>query len=248
MGALAVILARGGSKGVPGKNIAVVGGRPCIAWTIDAARQARGVSRTVVSTDGMRIAAIAREMGAEVVTRPAELAGDTARVDDAARHALREIERNGAPWTGPVVILYANVPVRPAGLIDRALALLATSGCDSVQSYAPVGKYHPWWMARVDAEGRVRPWEGDVLNHGVYRRQDLPQALVPDGGVIALSRAALMGEIGGVEAGPHAFFGRDRRGIANAEGSVIDIDSPLDLVVADAVLRQRAAPPAARMA
>jgi CMP-N,N'-diacetyllegionaminic acid synthase len=253
MAALAVILARGGSKGVPGKNIAPVAGRPCIAWTIAAAREARGVSRVVVSTDGLRIAAIARELGAEVVMRPADLASDTARVDDAARHALREIEKTdaragAAAFSGPIVILYANVPVRPAGLIDRALTMLATSGCDSVQSYAPVGKYHPWWMTRVDADGTVRPWEGDVLNHGVFRRQDLPPALVPDGGVIALTRAALMGEVAGVEPGPHAFFGRDRRGVVNPEGSVIDIDSPLDLLVADAALRQQAGPAAARMA
>jgi CMP-N-acetylneuraminic acid synthetase len=242
MGALAVVLARGGSKGVPGKNIAPVAGRPCIAWTIDAARDARGVSRVVVSTDGARIAAVAREMGAEVVERPADLASDTARVDDAARHAVLEAENGLGGPAGPVVILYANVPVRPAGLIDRALSLLGVSGCDSVQSYAPVGKYHPWWMARVDAQGRVRPWEGEVLNHGVFRRQDLPPAMVPDGGVIALSRAALMGEVPGVDAGPHAFLGRDLRGIVNPEGSVIDIDGPMDLVVADAVLRQRTAP------
>jgi N-acylneuraminate cytidylyltransferase len=247
MGAMAVILARGGSKGVPGKNIAPVAGRPCIAWTIDAARAARGISRIVVSTDGLRIAAIAREMGTELVMRPADLASDTARVDDAARHAVREAERAGHAWSGPLVILYANVPVRPAGLIDRALTMLEESGCDSVQSYAPVGKHHPWWMTRIDADGSVRPWEGDVLNHGVYRRQDLPPALVPDGGVIALTRGALLGEIAGVEPGPHAFFGRDRRGVINPEGGVIDIDTPLDLVVADAVLRQQAGQPA-RMA
>jgi N-acylneuraminate cytidylyltransferase len=244
---MAVILARGGSKGVPGKNIAPVAGRPCIAWTIDAARAARGISRIVVSTDGLRIAAIAREMGTELVMRPADLASDTARVDDAARHAVREAERAGHAWSGPLVILYANVPVRPAGLIDRALTMLEESGCDSVQSYAPVGKHHPWWMTRIDADGSVRPWEGEVLNHGVYRRQDLPPALVPDGGVIALTRAALLGEIAGVEPGPHAFFGRDRRGVINPEGGVVDIDTPLDLVVADAVLRQQAGQPA-RMA
>jgi CMP-N-acetylneuraminic acid synthetase len=138
------------------------------------------------------------------------------------------------------VILYANVPVRPRGLIDRALELLASSGCDSVQSYQPVGKHHPWWTARVDAEGQVTAWEGEVLNHGVFRRQDLPPAYGPDGAVLAVTRRALMLEIPGVAAGPHAFFGRDRRGVINPEGSVVDIDTPLDLVVADVMLRQGA--------
>lgn len=235
MGALAVILARAGSKGVPGKNTAPVGGRPCIAWTIEHAQQANSVSRIAVSTDCPEARRIALDMGGEVVERPADLASDRATVDDGARHAVRAL---GAECD-PVVILYANVPVRPAGLIDRALAMLEEQGADSVQSYAPVGKYHPWWTARVDAaSGAVRPWEGEVLNHGVFRRQDLPPAHIPDGGVIAVTREALFCELG-VAPGPHAFFGREerRRGVINPEGSVIDIDSHTDLLVADAVLR-----------
>src|SRR5262249_50406330 len=105
--------------------------------------------------------------------------------------------------------------------------------------YAPVGKYHPWWTARLDGEHRVGPWQGEVLNHGVFRRQDLPPAFVPDGGVIALTRASLFEEISGVQPGPHAVFGHDRRGVINPEGSVIDIDTRIDLVVADAVLREQ---------
>ena len=247
--AAAIVLARGGSKGVPRKNAALVGGRPCVAWTLEAAVSAASVARTVLSTDDREMAQIAQEMGVDVVARPPDLATDTARVDDAARHALNELARSWpeAAHSGtPVVILYGNVPLRPAGLIDRAVTMLVETGCDSVQSYATVGKYHPWWMARVDGDsGRVAPWEGEVLNHGVYRRQDLPPAYVPDGGVLVVTRRALMGEIAGVAPGPHAFFGRDRRGVINPEGAVVDIDSPVDLLVADAALRARATGPAA---
>jgi CMP-N,N'-diacetyllegionaminic acid synthase len=245
MNAVAIILARGGSKGVPGKNSAPVGGRACIAWTIDAARGSRTVARTIVSTDDANIAAIARDCGIETIARPPELATDTARVDDAARHAIAHLDGRSRlgralPCCAPVVILYANVPVRPPDLIDRAVTMLIETGCDSVQSYAPVGKHHPWWTARVDREsGEVRPWEGEVLNHGVYRRQELPPAFIPDGGVLALTRRALMLEITGVAPGPHAFFGVDRRGTINPEGAVVDIDSPTDLLVADAILRQQ---------
>jgi CMP-N-acetylneuraminic acid synthetase len=230
---LAVILARGGSKGVPGKNVALVGGRPCIAWTIEAAKSAKTVSAVVVSSDDGKALAVAREMGVGTVMRPQELASDTARVDDAARHAVEVVGRG----YGIVVLLYANVPVRPEGLIDRAVELMRESGADSVQSYAPVGKYHPWWTARLNGQGEVLPWEGEVLNHNVFRRQDLPPAVVPDGGVLVVTRAALMMEVAGVEPGPHAFFGADRRGVMNAEGAVVDIDSKLDLVVADTLLR-----------
>lgn len=235
MSALAIILARGGSKGLPGKNTAEVGGRPCIAWTIDAAARAERVGRVCVTSDDPQALDIARSMGVEAIDRPAELAGDAARVDDAARHAFEQLQQPA----DRVVVLYANVPVRPDGLIDRALAMLETTDCDSVQSYASVGKHHPWWTARVDpGTGQVQPWEGDVLNHGVFRRQDLPSACIPDGGVIACTADALMLRLG-VENGPHAFFGRDRRGVMTGEGEVIDIDSRIDQIVADAVLRER---------
>ncbi len=239
-GAVVIILARAGSKGVPGKNARPVGGRPCIEWTIEHAKRSRGVSRVVVSTDGAEIVRLARAAGAEVVERPAPLATDTATVDDAARHAVSVIESiDGREATRDgIVILYANAPVRPADLTDRALETLASAGADSVQSYCPVGKHHPWWTARVDpATGETSAWEGEILNHGVFRRQDLPPAFIPDGGVIALTRAALMLEVPGVAPGPHAFFGRDRRGVLTREGEVIDIDSEIDLLVADAVLR-----------
>jgi len=242
MRAAAIILARAGSKGVPGKNIATVGGRACIEWTIDAALACPRVGLVCVTTDDASAAAITARMGAHAIDRPTELAGDKARVDDAARHAVRSLEHNGllpADATQPVVILYANVPVRPVDLLDRALALLEASGCDSVQSYAPVSKHHPWWTARLDADACVKPWEGDVLNHGCFRRQDLPPAYIPDGGVIALTRCALMLEVPGVPEGPHAFFGNDRRGVISPGGSVVDIDAPIDLVVADVLLRAR---------
>lgn len=236
MSCVAIVLARAGSKGLPGKNTAAVGGRPCIAWTIDAARESEVIDEVWVSSDDRDALSIARSMGAGAIERPADLAGDNATVDAAARHAVGELA--GEP--DEIVILYANVPVRPAGLIDRAVGLLRRSGCDSVQSYAPVGKHHPWWTARVDAgTGEVSPWEGDVLNHGVFRRQDLPSACIPDGGVIACSADALMLRLG-AEDGPHAFFGRNRRGVMTGEGEVIDIDSRIDQIVADVVLRERA--------
>src|SRR5690606_30978060 len=125
-GALAIILARAGSKGCPGKNVAPLGGKPCIQWTIEDAQAASGVGRIVVSTAGEEIAAVARSCAVEVVDRRRLLASDTARIDGAARHAVEAVG-----WReGRVVILYSNVPLRPAGLIDRALDLLISSGAD----------------------------------------------------------------------------------------------------------------------
>lgn len=234
-GALAIVLARAGSKGLPRKNVLEVAGRPCVAWTLEHALAAETVGTVVLSSDDDDALAVAAALGARTHRRPERLATDTARVDDAAREAA-------AVFSGdPVVILYGNVPVRPAGLVDRAVRLLVESGADSVQSYAGVGKHHPWWTARLDDGGRVSPWEGDVLNHGVFRRQALPAAFVPDGGVIAVTRRALMLEVPGAGDGPHAFFGVDRRGVVTGEGEVVDIDTRVDWLVADAVLREATA-------
>ncbi|MBX3409712.1 MAG: acylneuraminate cytidylyltransferase family protein [Phycisphaeraceae bacterium] len=239
MKTLGIILARGGSKGVPGKNIAPVAGRPCLAWTIDAARESRALRRTVVSSDDARILCLAEGLGVEALRRDPSLATDNARVDDAARDALRQAEERHGERYDAAVILYANVPVRPAGLIDRAVALLRGAGCDSVQSFARVGKHHPWWMARLDGDARLVPWTGDTLFHGVFRRQELPPAHVPDGGVMAVTRRALVDGVPGVAQGPHAFLGVDRRAVVTSEGDVVDIDTPLDLRIASAVLEER---------
>ncbi len=241
-GGLAVVLARAGSKGVPGKNAALVAGRACVEWTIDHARGSSSIGRVVLSTDDDGLVRIGERRGVVVVRRPAELASDTARVDDALRHAVLAAGGDET-W---VALLYGNVPVRPDDLTDRAAALLVETGCDSVQSYAAVGKHHPWWTVRVASDGRIGAWEGDVLYHNCFRRQDLPPAFVPDGGVTVVTRAALFCRAGGD--GPHAFLGRDRRAVVSPEGAVIDIDSRVDLLVADALLRERLGAGAASIA
>jgi N-acylneuraminate cytidylyltransferase len=224
-GALAVVIGRAGSKGLPRKNALPVAGVPMIARTIRFARASRSIGRVVVSTDGDEIAAIARDEGAEVVLRPAALASDTATVDSAVRHAVESL----AAGEGIVVILNGNVPVRPADLADRAVARLVETGADSVQSYYRVGKTHPYWMSRLDGAGRV----AQFVENRIYRRQELPPLFMPDGGVIAVRRESLFDVR---EGEPHAFFGRDRRGIETAEGEVVDVDTAVDLAVAEAIL------------
>ncbi|MHB1155727.1 MAG: N-acetylneuraminate synthase family protein [Phycisphaerales bacterium] len=230
---LCVILARAGSKGLPGKNTADLCGRPMIEYTIDHALTARCVDKVIVSTDCAKAAGIARRRGVEVIARPAELASDTATVDAAARHAVLEWERIAKPpeaqaAVGNVVILYANVPVRPRKLIDDAVAKLIETGCDSVQSVCVVGKMHPYWMKKLEGD-RLLPY----VENTVYRRQELPGVYQLDGGIIAVTRRSLFV----VEAGqPHAFLGRDRRAVVTEQGGVVDVDGAMDLKVAEGVI------------
>jgi N,N'-diacetyllegionaminate synthase len=239
---LCVILGRAGSKGLPGKNALPLAGRPMIAWSLDhalAAQRAGHVQRVIVSTDGPDIAAVARSMGVPVIERPADLAGDAAAVDAAARHAVEQAEARDGHRCDAVVILYANVPVRPVDLIARAVAKLADTGCDSVQSVCPVGKAHPYWMRTLSGDG------GDVIGqyqpNEVHRRQDLPPAYQLDGGIIAVRRASLFRVAPGR---PHAFLGADQRAVVTEPGSVVDVDAAADLPVAEAtLLAQRDARP-----
>lgn len=249
--AIAVIIGRGGSKGVLRKNVRPIAGLPCCVWTMRAAMAAKSrgcLARVVVSSDCEEMLGHARAEGCEVVVRPPELASDTARVDDAMRHAIRQMEfvrEIGSEYLAerrPIVMLYANVPVRPLGCIERALAVLEETRADSVQSYQRVGKMHPWWMVRLEKDGGpVHAWDGGELFRGVYRRQALPPAFVPDGAVAAMTQRALFCHIEGAAPGPHQFFGVDRRGIENPYGSVVDIDSELDVAVAEAMLRGKSA-------
>ena len=231
---LCIILARAGSKGLPGKNLADLAGKPMIAHTIEHAKAARCVDRVVVSTDGDAIAQAARAAGVEVISRPADLASDIATVDSAARHAvLAAEERHGVRYDA-VVILYANVPLRPRDLIDRSVGKLLATRCDSVQSVCPVGKMHPFWMKKLSGP------RGDVLEHyqanNIYRRQDLPATYMLDGGIIAVRRDSLFIEKAGE---PHAFLGSDRRAVVSQPGEVVDIDSAVDLEVARAMMAAR---------
>lgn len=222
--AVAVVIGRAGSKGLPGKNTIVVGGRPMIAHSVEHALASRFVNEVYCSTDGLDIAEAAENAGATVVMRPAELADEKATVDSAVRHAIESIANDSEV----IVILYGNIPIRPEGLIDRAVQRLIETGADSVQSYAPVGKHHPYWTTRLDSDDRVSAWQ----ENNVYRRQELPEVFVPDGGVIAVKRTSLFR----VDPNhPHAFLGEDRRGIRNAYGAVIDVDDEVDLRVVEAI-------------
>ena len=234
-GVLAVVIGRAGSKGLPGKNTLHVAGRPMIEYSIEHAKEARCVTRVVVSTDGDEIAAAVEEMDVDVVRRPPELASDTATVSATVRHAVKTLDA-----TEPIiVVLYANVPVRPSDLIDRAVGLLVQTGADSVQSFTDVGKHHPYWMSTLDDDHCVTPF----IENQIDRRQDLPKLLSLDGGVIAVKAACVRNAD---DSEPHAFLGTDRRGIENPSGSVIDVDDAIDLAVAEAALTQQTSQPASR--
>ena len=229
-GVLAVVIGRAGSKGLPGKNSLKLAGKPMICHTIEHAKAAQCVTRIIVSTDGRDIASAASAMDVQVIDRPTELATDTATVSDVVNHAVEQSNSDEAV----IVVLYANVPIRPADLIDRAVDLLITTGADSVQSYSNVSKHHPFWMCRIDDENRISAY----VENKIDRRQDLPELFLPNGGVIAVTKESLQAAI---PKDPHSFLGNDRRGIQTPSGAVVDIDDASDLALAEAILKREPA-------
>lgn len=131
---LAIIPARGGSKGIPRKNIRLLAGKPLIAYTIEQARGAQAITRVIVSTDHDEIASVAEEFGAEVVKRPAELATDTATSESALKHVLEHLAETEKYAPDLVVFLQCTSPVRTPNDIDRAIQLLLDQKADSLVS------------------------------------------------------------------------------------------------------------------
>ena len=233
MRVLTVILARAGSRGLKDKHLLPLLGRPVIAYTFDHARPLKERGPVVVSSDCPEVRQLGEAAGFYSLERPRRLAGDDASVQDVMLHAMDAVEEATPFRADALLVLYGNVPVRGTDVIDRALDILAETGCDSVRSFCPVGKWHPAWMARL-VEDRV-----ETLQPGasIHRRQDLETLYLHDGAVVAVSRKSMLrGKR--TPSDPHAFFGVDRRAIRTEVGETVEIDALRDLYWAEAALRE----------
>ena len=230
---LGVILARAGSVGLASKHLRMLLGRPMIEYTFDHAFDSALLSRVVVSTDCPGVARLARRYQLQVIDRPAELAGPNASVQDVMLHAMKTLEKSEDFHADALAVLYGNVPVRGSGVIDLAIQTLRETGCDSVRSFCPVGKWHPAWMSKINGD------KVEALQTGsIHRRQDLTPLYLHDGAIVAVSRSSMLRGLR-FPTDPHAFFGIDRRAIHTGMGETVEVDHQRDLYWAEAVLRDR---------
>jgi CMP-N,N'-diacetyllegionaminic acid synthase len=233
---LCVIPARGGSKGVERKNLRTVGGKPLIVWTIEQALAARPAMDVVVSTDDEEIAEVARAAGALVpFLRPSELAQDTTPTEPVVRHAI-EAARAADAAPDAVMLLQATSPVRLAGTLTRALTQLAASGVDSLVGVVPQAPFI-WAQGTGTAGADAGPTAAyDVTARP--RRQDLTEQTLRyrETGSLYVTRTWVYDEHDNRLGGRIGLFVMDE-----LEG--IDVDTELDLEVADRTLtRMHAAP------
>jgi len=222
-----IIPARSGSRRLPDKNIAKLGGRPLIYYTIREALRAKTLDRVVVSTDSPRYAEIARRYGAEVpFLRPPKISGDVDTVL-VLKHAVGHLERGGYP-VDVVVTLQPTSPFRKAEDIDNCVNKLLETGADSVVSVREI-KEPPAWMFRLEGDRMVPFLEGtDTAGLGGMIFQDLPRLVIPNGAVYATRRDVVVRE--------GRIYGRDCRAYVMPPERSIDIETKEDLILAEAIL------------
>jgi CMP-N-acetylneuraminic acid synthetase len=229
MTVLGIIPARGGSKRFPGKNLAILVGKPLIAHTIEAARDSKVFDRVVVSTEDEAIARVALDWGIEVVRRPVSLATDDALLGPVCRHALLEVERRDGCRYEIEVLLQPTSPLRTAAHICAGTEILRRQDCDSVISVRPsLERLH---RARIIVNGELRFLSSLERFGAILRPEDLPQIYYPNGALYITHRAILL------ERG--AVYGDRIAPLIMSQEESIDIDTPLDLRQAKAVLLAR---------
>jgi CMP-N,N'-diacetyllegionaminic acid synthase len=206
---------------MPRKNLAPLGGRPLLAWTVEAALESAAVTRTVVSTEDPEIAAVARALGAEVLDRPAGLADDETPMREVILHALEEL-----PPADVFVLLQPTSPLRSARHVDEVVTLLVSTGADSVVSVVEVPhRYRPGSLMAIDGERLVRI--GDV---GYATRQEKPVVFARNGPAVLALRPDRIGV---------DLYGGDCRPYVMEQRDSIDVDDPFDLELAELLLAAR---------
>lgn len=233
MNVLGIIPARGGSKGIPGKNLVPVAGKPLLAYACEAALQAKSLTRIVMSTDSPEIARCARGCGVESpFMRPPDLAGDETPMLGVLLHALDALRRAEGYEADLIVLLQPTSPLRRARHIDEAVETLRNTGADTVVSVVRVPHhYSPYSVMRTEG-GFLRDFWEAPLPFDRLRRQNHPELLARNGPAVWASKVGRLERertLYGGKVAPYLMEERDS----------LDIDTPDDLRLAELALRER---------
>lgn len=222
---IALIPARGGSKGLPNKNIKELNGKPLIQYTIDAALKAPSIKRVLVSTDSKEIADIAKKLGAETpFLRPSELATDNAKAIDVYNHAITYLENENTEELEEIVILLPTCPLRDYDDIENAIKLYKDRRADSVVSFTK--ESHPvYWHAWYHDDLKV----DFIFDHRNQNRQDLKKSIYPNGAIFIIKSEL-------IKAGTY-YNSSSLTYIMTKEKSV-DIDTLYDFKLAEFLMNQ----------
>lgn len=226
---LGIITARGGSKGIPQKNIKLLAGKPLIAWTIEAALKSPSLGRLIVSTDDLAIAEVCRNMKVEVpFIRPSELAQDQSSHISVIEHALDWLDTNEQYCPDYIMLLQPTSPLRQTDDIEGAIKFGFDHKCSSLLSVCEAS-HHPWLAKIIQSDGRMTDFLSNTLNY--QRRQDFPEIYVPNGAIYFIRRGDLLQYRSFVTPNTIAYKMPTERSL--------DIDTPWDFYLANLILNDR---------
>lgn len=229
---LAIILARGGSKTIPKKNIKPINGRPLIAYTIIKALECKYIDKLVVSTDCEAIATTAKTYGAEIpFIRPKKLSGDTVWSRDALKHAVLECEKIHNKKWNYIIELPCTSPLKKTEHIDEVCELLLNNNVDSVTSVCRMWDKHPVRMKKITESGLL---ENFCTVHGEQessRKQDLEPCYIRNGAIYAMTRNCIVNQF--------SRHGKQCKAYVMDEKYSVNIDSPIDLKLAEIYLNEQ---------
>lgn len=220
---LAVVPARGGSKGIPGKNLVLLCGKPLLQWTIEAAQNSRYVDRLVLSSDDEMICNLGQQLDCDVpFKRPKKLASDDATTVDVIKDTVDRL-----PGFDIVIVLQPTSPLRRSEDIDQCLGMLVEKNYCSIASITKV-KDHPFLTYKTSADGFLEPFVGSRAGLSL-RRQDLPEAYVLNGAMYAVETNWFISKL--------ALVSDDTGGFVMPLERSVDIDDWPDLAIAEKLIR-----------
>lgn len=226
---LGIIPARGGSKGVPGKNIKLLNGKPLLQYTSEIALESQYLTTVILSSDDNQIITVAKSLGIQVpFLRPEELAQDTTPTIDVIIHALQWFE-NQAIFFDAVCLLQVTSPFRTVEFLDKAIEKFITSGCDSLVSVQKVPhEYNPHWTFEVNPDGNLKIATGEEKM--ISRRQELPNAYHRDGSIYIMKTEVLLEQ--------HSLYGKSISFIESPPEFYVNIDTLVDWQKAEQMIKK----------
>ena len=231
MNILAIVPARGGSKGIPGKNMVDLNGKPLMQYTFDAAKESKYIDRILLSTDDEKFAEFGRSQGIEVEMRPEELATDTAVMKDVINYHLDRLAEKG--YTPDIfILLQPTSPLRTVQHIDDALKLLIEDEtADAIVSVMDMPhQYLPMKIMKMDDSGALKFYQEDGEKYTI--RQALPHLYARNGAAIYAVYTDVYRKTG-------SLYGTRCLPYVMEEEDSVDIDKPFDLFLADCILKSR---------
>jgi len=225
---LAIIPARGGSKGVPGKNIKLLNGKPLLGYTSEIALQSKYLSEVILSSDDNQIIEVAKSLGIKVpFVRPTELAQDNTPTIDVIVHALQWYETQNV-FFDAVCVLQVTSPFRTVAFLDKAIEKFIASGCDSLVSVLKVPhEYNPHWTFEVNPDGNLKIATGE--DEIISRRQELPEAYHRDGNIYITKTEVLLQQ--------HSLYGKSTAFIESSPEFYVNIDTLADWEKAEQMIK-----------